>query len=419
MKKLIVIISSIVLTLIFSGCQNIVPTPPKRTIDPNIPLVRDIKILTDMTEVAFEWRPIYTDNISGYRIYRSDPLKKDGKLHLIATIDDRYVSHYVDTKLIPGTVYYYRMATFTKGNRESEPSNVVEAKTMPLLASVPFIKAISGLPHRIKLIWRPHPNPRVAAYIIQRNDLTNLKWNNIATIDGRLNAEYIDKGLQDNKSYRYRVKVKTYDDIISTPSDIVEGNTKPLPPIVAGVKASRNLPKRIVISWQKSPSKDVVYYNVYRAVTPYLFYTYLAKTADNKFVDMIGKDGVARYYKVTAVDNEGLESLKQENPVMGTTLAKLASPVLTNVTMDGNFVKITWKKGDNRAIKYTVVKTYNENFSRKKIKYINIYGNTYIDKDITPGKSYAYSVIAVDKYGIESKPTEEINIDVPKQENAE
>ncbi len=415
MKRLMLIISSIVLTLFFSACQNVVPTPPKRVVDPNMPRVKNIKILTDMTEIAFEWSAVYTANIKGYHIYRSDPLKKDGKLHLIATIDDRYVSHYVDTKLIPGTTYYYRISTFAKENRESAPSNVVEAKTLPLLSSVPFIKAISGLPHRIKIIWRPHPSPRVEAYIIQRNDLTDLKWSDIKTIEGRLNAEYIDKGLKDNKSYRYRVKVKTYDGIISTPSDVVEGNTKPLPPMVSSLKASRDLPKRIEVTWQKSPKKDVVYYNVYRAITPYLFYKYLAKTADNKFVDMIGEDGVARYYKVTAVDNEGLESLKQENPVMGTTLKKPESPVLVDVSMDGNYVKIVWKRGDNRAKKYTVIKTFNEGFSSKKIKYVNIYSNTYIDKEIVPGKSYSYSVIAVDKYGIESKPAEEISIDVPKR----
>ncbi len=417
MKKLILSILSIVLILFISGCQNLTPTPPKVIIDPNMPTVTGIKTLTDMTKVAFEWEPIYQNSIKGYYIYRSNSLKQNGKLHRIATIDDRYVSHYVDTKLIPGTIYYYRMSTFSNNGKESEPSKVVGVRTMPLLPSVPFIKAIGGLPHRIKIIWRPHPNPRVASYIIQRNDLTNLKWKTIATINGRLNAEYIDKNLPDNRSYRYRIKVKTYDGIISTPSTIVEANTKPLPPIVNDLKASRNLPQRIEVSWDKSPKKDIAYYNVYRANTPYLFYTYLAKTADNKFDDLIGKNGVARYYKVTVVDNQGLESLKQENPVMGTTLPPPASPVLTNVLLVGSSVKITWNPGDNRAVKYMVIKKIGNEFSEKEIKFINIYKNEYIDNEIVPDNEYKYSVIAIDKFGIASKPTQNIAIDIPKAMN--
>jgi len=219
MKKLILSISSIILILFVSGCQNISPNPPRVIIDPNMPTVTGIKTLSGMTKIALEWEPIYQNSINGYYIYRSDPLKQNGKLHRITTIKDRYVSHYVDTKLIPGTVYYYRMSTFSNNNRESRPSKVIKVKTMQLLPSVPYIDAISGLPHMIKLIWRPHPNPSVVSYIIQRNSLNF------------------------------------------------------------------------------SPKKDISYYNVYRASTPYIFYTYLAKTADNKFDDLIEKNGVARYYK--------------------------------------------------------------------------------------------------------------------------
>lgn len=414
MKKLILSISSIILILFVSGCQNISPNPPRIIIDPNMPTVTGIKTLSGMTKVALEWEPIYQNSINGYYIYRSDPLKQNGKLHRIATIKDRYVSHYVDTKLIPGTVYYYRMSTFSNNNRESRPSEVIKTKTMQLLSSVPYIDAISGLPHMIKLIWRPHPNPSVTSYIIQRNSLTDLKWKTIATVKGRLNAEYIDKDLPDNKSYRYRVEVKTCSGIISTPSKIVEGSTKPLPPIVSGLRATRNLPKRIEISWNFSPKKDISYYNVYRANTPYIFYTYLAKTADNKFDDLIEKNGVARYYKVTAVDNEGLESPKQQNPVMGTTLPPPPPPVLRNVSMVGSSVEIVWNRGSSRDVKYSVVKKIGSGFSEKTIKFINISGNSYIDSNIIPGKEYRYSVIAIDKFGIASKPTHEITIDIPK-----
>jgi len=414
MKKLILSIFSALLILFVSGCQNITPQPQKVVIDPSMPTVKGIKTLTDMTEIAFEWEPVYNDAIKGYYLYRSDPTKKDGKLHKVATINDRYVSHYVDTKLIPGTTYFYKMSTFSGEYRESEPSQVVEVKTMPLLQSVPYIKAISGLPHRIKIIWRPDPNPRVSSYIIERNDLTNLKWESIATIDGRLNAEYIDKDLPDNRTYRYRVRVKTYDGIVSTPSQVVQGSTKPLPPVVTHLRATRDLPKRIEISWDRSPNKDVVYYKVYRAVSPYLFYTYLAKTADTKYDDLIGKDGVARYYKVTAVDNQGLESPKQENPVMGTTLPIPRSPVLKDVRLGQNGVEIVWSPGDNRAVKYTVIKKIGSGFDQKSVKYINIHSHKYIDNDVIPGQEYRYSVVAIDKYGIESDPSEEISIEIPK-----
>ncbi len=417
MKKLILGILSIVLILFVSGCQNILPNPPKVVIDSSMPTITSIRTLSDINKIALEWEPIYNDSIKGYYIYRSNPLKNDGKLKRIAIINDKYVSHFVDTNLIPNQVYYYRMSTYSNNNIESRPSEVVKAKTLPLLPSVSYIRAISGLPHRIKIIWRPDPNQRVAKYIIQRNNLTNLKWRTIAVVDGRLNAEYIDKNLPDDKTFKYRIKVETYDDIISLPSVVVEASTKPLPPVVQNVKASRNLPKIINITWNRVNQKDISYYNVYRAITPYLFYTCIAKTADNKFEDIINKDGVARYYKVTAVDEQGLESPKQENPVMGTTLSKPLPPVLTNVTLVGDGVKITWKPADNRARKYIIIKKFTKDFSEKTIKYVNISNLVYIDKNIIPGKEYKYCVQAVDKNGIVSNPTDYISIRIPKDSN--
>jgi len=416
MKKLILSILSIVLILFVSGCQNILPKPPKVVIDSSMPMITSIRTLSDINKIALEWEPVYNDSIKGYYIYRSNPLKNNGKLKRIATINDKYVSHFVDTNLLPNKVYYYRMSTYSN-NRESRPSEVVKAKTLPLPPSVSYIRAIAGLPHRIKIIWRPDSNPRIAQYIIQRNNLTNLKWKTIAVVNGRLNAEYIDKDLPDDKTFKYRIKVETYDNIVSLPSAVVKASTKPLPPVVQNVQASRNLPKIINITWNRVNQKDIAYYNVYRAITPYLFYTYVAKTADNSFQDIINKDGVARYYKVTAVDDQGLESPKQENPVMGTTLSKPLSPVLTNVTLVGNSVKITWQPADNRAVKYIIIKKFTKDFSEKIIKYTNIYNLVYIDKDIIPGKEYKYCIQAVDKNGIISNPTDYISIRIPKNNN--
>ena len=242
MKILRLILLSIASILFFSGCQTTPNVPTKPKIDPSLPTVSGLKVLTDVTEVGFEWKPNYNERVMGYYVYRSSPNEQTNKLHRVATIKDRYSSHFVDTGLKPETRYYYRFSTFSKNQRESVPSEMVTATTKRMISSVVFLKAIVGLPNRVKIIWRPLEYPRVSAYIIQRNDLSSMKWKTIATVQGRLSAEYIDTGLKNNYLYKYRIRVKTYDGLVSKPSQIVEASTKPLPPMIENLRATHNLP---------------------------------------------------------------------------------------------------------------------------------------------------------------------------------
>jgi len=403
------------LILAVSGCQQKLPEPKKPIIDQTLPKVANIRSISDMTEIAFEWEPLYNERVQGYYIYRSDPLSKDSKMKRVAKIEDRYSSHYVDIKLIPNTMYYYRFASYSKDLRESVASELYSAKTLPLLESVAFLKAIVGLPGKVKLIWRPHPSPRVCEYLIERNELSSDKWLQVAVVKGRLNAEYIDSKLKNNHVYRYRIKVKTCDGLISNPSEIVEAKTKPLPATVSNVEATTYLPKRIKITWSANPEKDISYYNIYRAVNPLLFYTYHAKTKETSFEDMIGEDGVARYYKITAVDSDGLESLKQENPIMGSTLGKPATPIVTQAAVNGDKAVIKWSNADNRAKRYVVIKKYKDGWKTKEMEYANIQVQSFVDRDIIPGIKYKYSIIAVDEFSISSKPSEDVVLYIPKK----
>ncbi|WP_458701202.1 hypothetical protein ACKGJI_03625 [Sulfurospirillum sp. 1307] len=412
MKKLIAIISLSILTIFISGCQPTPKAPKKPVIDSSLPVLQDIKFLTDVTEVGFEWKPVLNENIGGYYIYRMEASNEaSGKLQRVAKIEDRYASHYVDTKLKPNTEYYYRFSLFSNEKRESIPSKVVKVKTNPLIESVPFVKAISGLPHRVKLIWRPHPSSRVESYIIERNEFSSTKWEQIAKIDGRLNAEYIDKDLKDNKVFRYRVKVKTYDGLISLPSKIVEAGTKPLPLVIKGLKATTSEPKKIIVSWEATNDKDFAYYKVYRAINPLLFYNYVAKTKETKFEDLINDNGATYYYFVTMVDKDGLESPRQETSVMGATLGVPKTVYITSSTQDGRNINIAWKPQDDRAVKYNVIKEYKD---QKKI-YTNITQTSFTDNDVAPGIEYTYKVIAIDKYGLASKESESVIIEIPKE----
>lgn len=411
MKKLLRVLSLITLILFVSGCEP-KPQPPKKPIiDESLPVVANIRYLSDITEVGLEWKPVYDERVSGYYIYRSNPKKIDGKLQRIAKLEDKYISHFVDTNLKPETQYHYKMSTYSNEKRESVASTAATVNTQPNINSVAFIKAIAGLPHRVKLIWRPHPSKRVKSYIIQRSEFSSTTWEELARVDGRLNAEYIDGGLEDNKFYKYRIQVKTYDGLLSKHSEIVEAGTKPLPQPIEKLYATGDLPKKISLQWQASANKDFSYYKVYRAINPLLFYSYRAKTVEPRFDDLVNANGKTYYYKVTAVDKDGLESIRQESPVAGSTLGIPLKPVVTTASHDGRSINITWESEDKRAMKYNLIKSYNS----KKDVISGIDVTSYNDRNVVVGVEYKYNVVAIDKYGLTSEESENILITLPKE----
>ena len=410
MKIFRLILLSIASLLVFSGCQTTPTAPVKPRIDPSLPTVTGLKVLSDVTEIGFEWAPKYDERVAGYFVYRSNPKEQSTKLHRVATIKDRYSSHFVDTKLLPQTKYYYRFSTFSKDKRESVPSEMVTVSTKRMISSVSFLKAIVGLPNRVKVIWRPLDYPMVEAYIIERNDLSSMDWKKIATVQGRLSAEYIDSGLKNNYLYKYRIRVKTFNGLISAPSQIVEASTKPLPPIIQNVRATHDLPKKIDLTWDVSSKPDISYYKIYRAPNSMLFYSYHAKTKENKFEDLINQNGKSYYYKITAIDKDGLESPKQPSPVVGSTLTVPMAVSINSIREDGNSVMLSWMANDDRAVSYNIKKEYND--GTQNITGLSSF--SYQDRDVIPGIEYKYSVVAIDKYGLESKPSEPIVITIPK-----
>ena len=100
-----------------------------------------------MTEVGFEWNPVSDESVVGYYLYRSNPNDANSKMQLVANIKDRFATHYVDRDLAPETTYSYQMRTYSS-NAISQPGAIATATTKPLLDSVPFAQAITGLPGR-------------------------------------------------------------------------------------------------------------------------------------------------------------------------------------------------------------------------------------------------------------------------------
>lgn len=407
--------------LIFSGCATLIPRPNEVSIDPTLPIVNLTQngVIVDMNSVALEWSKISDRRVKGVYIYKqiidpTNPSNNGSGGDYYDKVKSRFITHYVDNEITPNTQYNYSFKTFSE-NAESVMSDVTPVRSLPLLDSVSWIHSINSMPRSAKIIWRPHSNQKVKAYIIERNTLENEKWKELDTVYGRLSAEYIDTDLLDNHVYKYRIKVVTYDGLVSKPSEVVKVVTKPLPQTVLNIIATNNMPKQIGVSWDSTNVKDFLNYNVYRSDSIDSGYEVVAKTKDSSYLDDVKEDGKYYFYRVSVVDKDGLESEHAKQSIQGMSLSKPEAPSLSEAVLVNDKIELKWSSNDSRIKSFIVMKKTHEGwFDVFKDEFVDIKGNSFTDSTIAPETTYYYKVVGVDEYAIKSKPSMEVKFTTTK-----
>lgn len=409
------------LTLLIAGCStaNNMLSKSEPKIDESLEVIEpnSIRHISGITSIAFEWQKVDDPRVNGYNLYRANVQTDGDKLKQVDFIKNRYATHFVDEDLEPNTKYIYSFSSNTESGYESKPTPSIQVTTADRPEAISFIQAISNLPRQIKVLWRPHTDLNIAYYKIERSTPQSSEWDNMETLEGRLQSEFIDTNLKDNVVYIYRVTAYTYEDIASYPSKIVRAQTKPLPAGVVNLQATTDLPRKIRVSWQPSENEDVVRYNIYRNSSASGSFD-LEKSVSKEvleYEDFINEDGRTFFYKVTATDIDGLESSIHRNAVMGITLPKLNKPILTLAQIQGEKAILNWLQGDPRAQSYNVYKQIKESaFDTREEKFTNVTELRFEDNDIVRGVEYKYSIESVDEYGIISERTNETQLVLPK-----
>jgi len=216
-------LSLIGVSLIVSGCAQAIGEVTSLTAvktDPSMPTIKGVKTVVDKTGVGFEWQPITDKRVEGIEVYRAIPTGgREEKYTKIATIPNRYTTHYVDTTAKPGTTYDYTFKTYGV-LFGSATGQIVRVKTPPALPAVSFVKAYQPDPGVVKILWTPHNDPRIDGYLIQRR-LEGGEWKYLATVKGRLSPEYIDESPARGRRYEYRVIARSSDGSLAQPSRVV------------------------------------------------------------------------------------------------------------------------------------------------------------------------------------------------------
>ncbi|KAA6224708.1 MULTISPECIES: fibronectin type III domain-containing protein [unclassified Campylobacter] len=404
MKKLHLIFCSVSLTLFLSACSGVSQqfTAKEVLLNESLPKIEQLKSLSDMSNVALEWEPLYNENIKGFYIYRASEAEPTFKL--VETITNKFQTHFVDTKLEPSTKYFYKMKSFNDQNHISEESDVIEIMTDVRLPAISYAQALTNLANKIKLVWRPHSDLRVNAYIIERKESDESKFKKLAQIKNRLNAEYIDDDLKPNQSFDYIIYAQSFDGVISEASAVLSATSKALPPVVEGLSASIDGSNKISLQWNESNYKDFSYYKVYATSSTFLPYTLVAKTQSNHYEDAVGGAGKSKSYKVSIVDIDGLEGPLQSEGVSGQTLGLPSAPSLISAKSTSEGISLEWSDNDDRAVEYIVKRTGGE----KAAVFKGIKNKNMLDTNALPGVEYSYEVYAIDSGNLQSEASNKV-----------
>lgn len=407
---------SIALVFVISGCGVKTPTRDAK-IDNTLPIVALTAngTIVDTSSIALEWQTISDPRVEGVYIYRMD-LSKGGTVpasnDYYDTVSNRFSTHYLDTKIEPNKKYGYYFKTFSS-SAESVNSAITTVTSLPPLESVSWIHATGGMPKSVKVLWRPHSNEKVKAYVIQRKTLESSDYRDVATVYGRLNAEYIDKDLKDKFTYIYRIKVLTHDNLLSNPSQEVTVVTKALPNEITQINATTTIPKKIKLTWEYTPSEGFLTYRVYRSTSINGSYSTLVDTKEKFYIDSVEEDGKEYFYRVSVFDKDKLESINTNNTVMGKTLIKPTAPSISEARVVDGRVKISWISVDHRVKSFNVEKKHKKSLFESKVTEIeNIKVNEFYDADIQNGETYLYKVYGVDENKIKSEPSIEIEMKI-------
>jgi len=165
--------------------------------------------------------------------------------------------------------------------------------------------------------------------------------------------------------------------------------------------------KEIPLFWQPNPEDDIEKYHIFRSSGDEKEFSEIASIEGNtSYVDKRLQDGWEYRYKLTAEDKDSLISDFSDIITVKTKPKPRAPTGLTARVEQGKTI-LTWSNNTESDI--TLYNVFEKGFfgSRKvgavkEPKFINV--------GPKPGKSKNYTVTAVDKDGLESKPSQPVTV---------
>ncbi len=391
--------------------------------------------------IEVSWEAVSDEELLGYDVYRSE--RPDELFERLPGTEGTPFTtgrtSYVDTSVVAGRPYYYKVQSVGRTHRSELSSQVgAEALADEVSPAVPRnVSAVSeaGFSDRIAVRWSAPTTDAdggdltgLSGFTVYRSEEVSGSLVAVSTV-GSEAREYVDEGLRALTEYGYAVSAFDGSGNESGQSAVSRARTEGIA-VPSGVRARDGI-GRIEVSWEAVSDEKLIGYNVYRSSRPDLEFELLGSvtgasftTARTSYVDSNLVSGARYYYKVSSVSSAFESELS--GYVSGESQPDVSAPeppggVVATALEEGVQVRLSWRASQHDADGgeltglqgYVIFRSSEGSSELVAVDTVSAGTTEYVDAGLEAAVVYSYALMAVDASGNASGLTSPVSTRTP------
>ena len=352
--------------------------------DPNAPLPPAAPTVTmtysDSGKPKLTWKAV--SGATSYRVFRSE--SRGSGYSLLGTTT---ATSYTNTGAAVGKTYYYRVKAVNSVGT-SGYSNIVSGKAKTAAPAAPSVTAGNSSTGKPQLTWKAVSG--AVKYEVYRSTRQNSGYSLLGTTTS---TSYVNTGASTGTTYYYRVKAVNRNGMASGYSNIVSGKAKAAAPAAPSVTAGNSSTGKPRLTW--NAVSGAVSYRIYRSESRGTGYSLLGTTSSTSYVNTGAAAGKTYYYRVKAVNRDGMASA-YSNIVSGK--ATLPAPVLNiGLSVSSGKPMLAWDAVPG-ATSYRIYRSTSRGTGYSLLATTT--STSYVNTSAAKGTTYYYRVKACNAAGL-------------------
>ena len=352
--------------------------------DPNAPLPPAAPTVTmtysDSGKPKLTWNAV--SGATSYRVFRSE--SRGSGYSLLGTTT---ATSYTNTGAAVGKTYYYRVKAVNSVGT-SGYSNIVSGKAKAAAPAAPSVTAGNSSTGKPQLTWKAVSG--AVKYEVYRSTRQNSGYSLLGTTTS---TSYVNTGASTGTTYYYRVKAVNRNGMASGYSNIVSCKAKAAAPAAPSVTAGNSSTGKPRLTWKAV--SGAVSYRIYRSESRGTGYSLLGTTSSTSYVNTGAAAGKTYYYRVKAVNRDGMAS-GYSNIVSGK--ATLPAPVLNiGLSVSSGKPMLAWDAVPG-ATSYRIYRSTSRGTGYSLLATTT--STSYVNTSAAKGTTYYYRVKACNAAGL-------------------